>query len=273
MQTSPRPPTTVLCALALTLCLPTLAAAQGWKRVNDDDGITVLSKRIKGSELIAFKGVAMVNAPPAKVFAVLADNSRRTEWVDRLGQSKVLQRIAPFDVILYQVFKAPLMISDRDYVYRATATQDARGHLLLKLRSVEHKQAPETIGVRATLMNSSYRLIPVGRYRTRVIVEIHTNPKGMLPTSIVNYVQKSWPVKTLQGIRVQVKRKGLKLVPLPPKPKPSAKTEGPNAKAKPAKAKLEGAKANAKGIKEKAKPAKAKTDPKAERVGSSAEGP
>jgi len=156
------------------------------------------------------------------VFAVLADNSRRTEWVDRLGQSKVLQRIAPFDVILYQVFEAPLMVSNRDYVYRATASQDVRGHLLLDLRSVKHKLAPKTVGVRATLMNSSYRLIPVGRYRTRVIVEIHTDPKGMLPTSIVNYVQKSWPVKTLQGIRVQAKRKDLKLVPLPPKPQPKA---------------------------------------------------
>ena len=108
-------------------------------------------------------------------------------------------------------------MSNRDYVYRGRAILKPDGKVVLELGSIKHPKAPKTIGVRAHLINSRYVLAPVeGGAKTKVRVEIHTDPKGLLPSWIVNLIQKKWPIKTLNGIRRQVKKPYVKTYPLPP---------------------------------------------------------
>ena len=66
-------------------------------------------------------------------------------------------------------------------------------------------------------MNSVYKLTPVddGK-RCRVEVEIHTDPRGWLPSWLVNLIQKSWPLKTLRGIRQLIDKPYVVDYPLPP---------------------------------------------------------
>jgi len=92
-------------------------------------------------------------------------------------------------------------------VYQIELTKNRKnGNYFLKLQSINHKKSPKTIGVRAQLINSQYKLVPKGKHQTEVTVEILSDPKGMLPAWLVNLVQKSWPVKTLRGLRNQVKK-------------------------------------------------------------------
>lgn len=214
---------TIPLLLTLLLVPTSVFAKSDWKKLNFEDGVTVYKQKIKGSDLIAFKGVALINAPIKKVFSVLMDNTRRTEWVARLKKSVILEKFNEFDFVIYQHFKAPIFISDRDYVYRGTASRDASGRVVLKMSSCLHGKAPKTVGVRANLMRSKYVLEKVGS-KTRISVEIHTDPKGWIPTAIVNMIQKSWPVKTLSGVRKQAKRSGVKDRRLPPLPKKKAVT-------------------------------------------------
>jgi hypothetical protein len=71
------------------------------------------------------------------------------------------------------------------------------------------------VGVRANLIRSKYELIPKGKQQTIVIVEIHTDPKGLIPTWLVNAIQKGWPRKTLVALGKQVKNSYVKRAPLP----------------------------------------------------------
>ena len=59
-------------------------AAKDWEKIGSDDGVDVYKKEIAGSPLIAFKGVGWVNSPLWKVFSVMADEKRGTEWVGAL---------------------------------------------------------------------------------------------------------------------------------------------------------------------------------------------
>jgi hypothetical protein len=199
------------------LLLPMVAfAGDGWEQVNKEDGVTVYSKSVKGSDLVAFKGETIIEQPLEKILAVLMDNDRRTEWVARLAKSEVLEEVSTFEYVIYQHFSLPLILSDRDYVYRGKATRDEDGLVTLAMTSCKHSESPKTVGVRANLINSSYRLSPEGDDKTRVEVEIHTDPKGMLPTWLVNMIQKSWPSKTLNGIRAQLEKEGIEAHLLPP---------------------------------------------------------
>ncbi len=213
-----RPMSGLLVASALTLCAPLAAAAPSWEVINNEDGIEVSRREVKGSPLVAFRGIAVVDAPMDRVLWVLLDNEHRKDWVDRLLISRRLEEINKYEFILYQAFDVPLIMSKRDFVYRGTAMLlKTTGQMVLTMTSVKHKDAPKTIGVRADLINSKYVLTPMeGGKKTKVDVEIHTDPKGWVPKWVVNMIQKSWPLKTLRAIRVQLKKPFVKSYPLPP---------------------------------------------------------
>jgi hypothetical protein len=207
-----------LLLLAALLALPAVHGNEPvcWEHVNREDGVEVYRKEVPGSPLVAFKGVTELDAPLEKVLWVLADNEHRTEWIDLCAESRVLEQVSAFETVIYQRYALPWYLTDRDYVYRAKATRGADGTVTLVLASCEHRDAPATVGIRAQLIESSYVLTALGPNRTRIAIEIHTDPKGMVPDWLVNLVQKSWPVKTLQGIRKQVSRPYVGAYALPP---------------------------------------------------------
>ena len=122
--------------------------------------------------------------------------------MDRLSTTKVLEVKNKYERITYGAFDLPWPISDRDYVYHVKASKQGE-NVYIAIKSATHSDAPGTVGVRAHLNNSNYVLEPLGDNKTKVTVEIHTDPKGLLPSWLVNLIQKSWPVKTLNGIRKQ----------------------------------------------------------------------
>lgn len=202
------------------------AFANDWEEIDDDKGIKVFSKEPEsGSALMAFKGETVLDAPLQKVLWIIVDNSHRKEWVDRLEKSVVLEKVSTFEYYLYQHFGLPWYVTDRDYVYHCKAVRNAKGQVRVNMTSKPHKDSPETVGVRAKLVNSAWILTPQGKGKTKVEVEILTDPKGMIPTWLVNLIQESWPMKTLLGVRGQIDKDYVKDHPLPPIEKKKAKSK------------------------------------------------
>lgn len=190
--------------------------AASWEKIGQDQGIEVFKKDLPGTPLHAFRGRGIVEAPLGKLVWVMSDNQHRTEWVDRLEKSVTLEQEDPYSSIVYQVFGTPPLVRKRDFVYRARARSRPDGSALLEMASVEHDKAPPTVGVRGEIRESSYLFVPQGPSATLVDVMILTDPKGALPTWVVNLVQKSWPMNTLTGLRKQVKKSFVGTKPLPP---------------------------------------------------------
>ncbi len=202
----------------ITLCLLSffMTSANAWDFMYEKDGIKVYRRTIKGSPIVGFRGETIIYNQPEKVLAVLMDNDHRLEWVDRLEQSDILKRISEKEYIVYQVFGLPWPLSKRDFVYRGVLTVDeSKKSIVVRMQSVEHKDAPETVGVRADLKSSMYRITPIGQFMTKFEVEIHSDPKGLIPSFVVNLVQKSWPYKTLMSVKRQVEKPYVKPYPLP----------------------------------------------------------
>jgi uncharacterized protein YndB with AHSA1/START domain len=200
----------------LLLLAPAQALDLDWQQIYEVDGITGSRAEVPDSKFYAFKGVVEYDVPPEKVLHVLMDNEHRLEWVSRLYRCEVVEQLGPYDYVLYQAFDLPPPFSDRDYVYRGQVRRLETGEVELSMRSVEHPDAPETVGVRATLVDSRYVLTPIdGGARTRVVVEIMTDPNGVMPAWLVNIIQRNWPVDTLSGIRDQFPKPHVASWPLP----------------------------------------------------------
>jgi len=204
-------------ALVTVLALPSFAAQTPvetpWEVLSNDDGILVHRKEIPGSPVVAFKGEAVIEAPIAKVASVLYDTSRKMEWVAKLAEAKDVRMISNFERIEYNHTSTPVVLKDRDFVFHAKVDLDrANQRMRIALKSVEDAFMPdEGKYVRGELLNSAYTLTSLeGGTKTRLKVEIHADPKGSVAKWIVNLFQKSWPRKTLEGIRKQVAKADVK---------------------------------------------------------------
>ena len=101
----------LLPSLAVSLLLVTPATADPgakWTRINREAGITVYSKTVKGSDLVAVKGETTIKQPLDRVLSVLMTHERWGEWVDSMKGSKILKTVSKYEYIVYQSFELPV---------------------------------------------------------------------------------------------------------------------------------------------------------------------
>ncbi len=187
-------------------------AAPRWERIHESEGITVFKQEVEGSSVIAFKGIGVVNAPIARVTAVVVDSARTVEWMDSMAESRIVRKISPTEQIVYSHLKSPPLIADRDFVTDAKAEFDpGNKRVTVRIHSVADAGAPPTSYVRGEIRHSSFVLTSIeGGQKTLVVTEVHADPKGSIPMWVVNLFQKDWPLKTVRNLRTQCTKANIK---------------------------------------------------------------
>ena len=194
--------------LALTFVFHADATSHDWEEINSREGIRILSRRVEGSPILAFKGIAEMEIPIGTLISVINDKARHHEWVPRLMESKTIELLSPLESIEYTRVSGVWPIADRDVVFRSVAVIDeGRRQVIMRMTSVEHRSMPPREGtVRAELTESTYILTALSQDKTLVESEFHGDPRGWVPTWIANIFQKSWPMTTLESLRAQALR-------------------------------------------------------------------
>jgi hypothetical protein len=214
----------LLTALALTAGAhadpPKAGAAAAWEQFDEQDGIRMFRRDVAGTSIVGLRGEAFVAAPIVRVASVLADRKRSTEWIDRLVKTKVIREISESESINWNHIKTPSPLKDRDFVFRSLITTDpAKKKVVFSYHSVTDPIAPEYDDyVRGSFKSGKFELTMAERTNkdgsktkgTIVVAEVVVDPKGAVPTFIVNMVQKSWPHKTLTALRKQVAKPDIK---------------------------------------------------------------
>ncbi len=202
----------LLAAFTVTLA-PTPAEAGGpakWEKVSSSDGVRVFRKQVPGTNVMAFRGEMTTNLHIGKLVTAYANTNLRRDWVDRWHSDAELEVRSKTERIFWIRFGLPWPVSDRDYVLHLKAGfNHAKREFTARLNSVNHVRKPkQSCCVRGKAFGTYYRFTALpGTNRTRVFVEVHTDPRGMLPGWLVNIIQKDWPRKTLLRL-VKRARKG-----------------------------------------------------------------
>jgi hypothetical protein len=181
----------------------------GWKEVGNEHGIMVWSKEIPGSDVVAFRGEAEIEAPIAKVAQVLSDTSRKLEWVADCKAAKDIEMVSPLDRIEYSHIGTPWPLQDREFVFRAKVEADKPNKtMIIRFSSIEDARVPMPAGrVRGKLLKSVYTLKSISDAKSHLRIEIHADPMGSVPKWLVNAFQRRWPHVTLTHIREQAAKK------------------------------------------------------------------
>jgi hypothetical protein len=196
-----------------------LPASSDWKAAGEDAGIHIFKKEIENSDLLAFKGSGVIDAPLDRVASVVLDESRAKEWVVDLEETKRLRWINDNEFVQYDHFGTPIVVKDRDFVTHVKMEVDIKARkVVFETHSIDDPTAPRTNYVRGNLMHSKFVLSEVkdqenGKFQTLVEGEIHVDPMGSIPKWVANSVQKDWPMKTLKSLRKQVRKDDIQIHP------------------------------------------------------------
>ena len=205
-----------------TTLTPTTAAvnesAFTWQQPSQADGILLYWSKVPDTDIVAFKGEGIVDAPMDKVATIIVDTTRGTEWIDGLVESRVLKSISPTQFVEYDHQGVPFpfdqLISDRDFVSRVTVEPAPEVHgLTISYVSVEDPSMPPTQKyVRGQLRYCVFKLMPMTQAnQTYVVAEVDADPKGHLAPWLVNFFQEGWPHTTFQNLRQETKKTNIKV--------------------------------------------------------------
>lgn len=175
-----------------------------WKEVARDAGVVVYRKEIAGSDLMAYRGVAVLPSPVAKVMAVLKNTPTRTEWTDKVDKAEIVKEFSPTDRLEYMALDAPFPVKDRDFLYKSKLEfNKAMKAAVVSFQSVEDPaRPPNSDHIRGRILSGSFKLYPIDNGAgTRIEADLHADPRGNVPKWIVNRVQAKAPVKSLKKLK------------------------------------------------------------------------
>ena len=172
-----------------------------WKKIVEKKNVHIYQQKKKNSRFMAFRGVTVINAPILSVLQVLRNVKTAPNWTPRLKEKKIVKVYSYLDAVTYNHNNLTWPVSDRDLVIRSTLTYDIKTHkVIVKTYSVNDPKVPlRKDRVRATIHHSTLILKKMGQ-QTFLDLDIHFDPKGLLPSWLVNMLQKTWPYKFLKNL-------------------------------------------------------------------------
>lgn len=187
--------------LAALLWFAGPAAASDWVYLGLKDNVETWSREIPESRLLGFRGESVVDVPSARLIPTMLDAQRAPEWVDLLSEHRVLERGVDREV-LYQRYDMAWPVADRDLVLLRTTRRDPSGRTTtIAIHSIEHADAPLVDNVmRAKVDQTWFAFTDLADGRTKVEVEAFTDPMGIVPSWLVNLVQKTWARNSINAL-------------------------------------------------------------------------
>jgi hypothetical protein len=180
--------------------------AQSWDFIKEKDGIKIYTREGASKSLRSFRGVADINAPAEKIFALMEDINNTDWWDKNLTQIKVLHYEKFKSAQYYMVYDLPWPVTDRDLCVDVTITIDREtGERKITAVSVTGIIPERNDMVRIKDYRQTWTIIPAGKEMTHVVLEGFVDPAGSIPDWISNMVIVDSPFKAIRGVVEQMK--------------------------------------------------------------------
>jgi len=160
----------------------------------------------------SIKASIVIESELDAVITVLDDYECHSQWVPLLVESKRLENVGVLQRMVYNRYRLPLPLSDRDFVFHVKGLPDHKNKVFTCIMSSDaYSRAPERNGVvRGKLHQSVFKLYEVDATRTCVELTCDVDPGGLIPYWLNNVISKSWSHFVLAGLKSEVmSRSGL----------------------------------------------------------------
>lgn len=178
-----------------------------WSLQYSSKNHNIYGQKITDLGLIAFKAEAILDTNVEKLITVLRDAKGGEKWSNNLVHLEYIDEISDLEAIVYEIRNFPWPFTDRDAVLKYKATiNHKRKSIYVTFNSTTHPKFPKTNEfVRGQLHFGLMEFWPRVQ-GTRVELTILADPKGVIPTWVVNLFQKNFPTKFIEDLEKETKR-------------------------------------------------------------------
>jgi hypothetical protein len=139
---------------------------------------------------------------PSVMYDVIHDAGYRSVWDDNMAQGHNICHLNETNDVGYYACKAPYPISPRDFCNQRCWRNCGGGEYIIFNTSVLHPSKPDVKGyVRAFSVISGYLIRPFGVGGCSVTFLTQSNPRGWLPSALVNTLTCKYVPQTLEKLR------------------------------------------------------------------------
>ena len=169
----------------------------------DSSGVFVWDRKADGGTLI--KVFAVYDCTPQVMWDMLQDAVFRVVWDDSRLDSYRVALLDERNDIGYYAAKSPMVVSNRDFLNQRSWHNAGGGEYVIFNTSVQHTACPEKSGfVRAISKVSGYLIRPWGEQgsgQCSLTYLTMTDPRGWIPSMVVNFVTTSFAPTKMAKIR------------------------------------------------------------------------
>lgn len=186
--------------MVVLICVGSIALSDGgatWTLKKDENGIKVYTRPLKGYSYHQARTVTKMKSSLSAVVALLLDTERYPEWMYGCESVKTLKKISDTELYNYQVTGLPWPFDDRDVVALFKVTQDPATKVVTFSKTGMPDFIPdEDNRVRVRNFNSVTTLTPISKDSVLMVLEIHLDPGGNVPSWFYNQNLVNGPYET-----------------------------------------------------------------------------
>lgn len=186
-----------------------------WKKLFNKNGITVYSQKSPESDVLALKASGILKAPMDQVLEVLRKVEISKEWIPHIDTKITVKDFSDLEAITYSVNILPWPLADRSLLLHNKLRLDReKKYLVIDIHSVDFETNPIKKGrVRANMYCGQTLMRPVGKGETEIELILFVDPRGHIPTWLVNMAHKSMPYNFLRALEEKASHTNYELRP------------------------------------------------------------
>ena len=100
----------------------------------------------------------------------------------------------------------PFILKDRDFTSQVTIRIDPDAKRFALEYTPSDDAVPATRSVRGEITSGVFEVTALDSGHSKLEAEMQCDPKGSIPSWVVNFFQKSWPVTTFENLRTQAQK-------------------------------------------------------------------
>ncbi len=186
-----------------------------WTKLFSKNGITVYSQKAPDSDVLALKASGILNAPVGQIMEVLRKVEISKEWMPHIDNKFSVKGFSDLEAITYSVNTLPWPFANRTLLLHNKLGIDRENkYLVIDIHSVNSEtNSIKEDHVRAIMYCGRTIMRPAGIGKTEIELILFVDPRGHIPTWLVNMAQKSMPYNFLKALEEKASRTSYELRP------------------------------------------------------------
>ena len=169
---------------------PAVDSPHPWEQVHEANGVQVFTRQVPGSAVREMRAERIVDAPAARVWAVVNDLAGYTDFMPYVVEAR---RVGTDPACSFEYLRLdPPLAQARDYTLCVGQQVDAEaGTFVRHWRTANHAgPPPRRDSVRLDICSGSWTVTELGSRSTHLSYWLHTDPGGALPAWLINQANR-----------------------------------------------------------------------------------